>query len=258
MPEQRVALITGSGRRRVGNVVATSLAQAGYDIALHYYNSADEAEESVKEIRSRGVTCEAFQANVGQEDEARQLVDSVVDRFRRIDVLVTTAAIWDAVPLEEVNTDVLMKYLQINTLGTFFCAQRAGLAMCQQPEGGSITLVGDWAIARPYRDFAAYFISKGAIPTLTRSLAVELAQRNTRVRVNCVHPGPVMIPPDTGDEERQMLFASTLTKTADCPEAIAQAVQFFVQNQFVTGTCLPVDGGRSIFSPESETRKRPI
>jgi pteridine reductase len=258
MADQPVALITGSGRRRVGNVVANSLARAGYSIALHYHRSAEAARETVDEIRALGVACQAFQADVGQEDEADGLVDGVIDRFQRIDVLVTTASIWDAVPLEDVDTEVLMRNFRVNTLGSFFCARRAGLAMCGQSQGGSITLIGDWAVSRPYRDFTAYFISKGAIPTLTRCLAVELADRNPRVRVNCIHPGPVMIPPDTGAEEREMLFASTLTKTADCPEAIAQAVHFFVQNPFVTGTCLPVDGGRSIFSPESERRQRPI
>jgi pteridine reductase len=253
-----VALVTGSGRRRVGNVIARSLAKAGYAIALHYHRSAKAASETVDEIEKLGVACQAFQADLGVEAEANDLVDAVVDRFKRIDVLVTTASIWDAVPLEDVTTEVLVRNFQVNTLGTFFCARRAGLAMCQQPEGGSITVIGDWAIQRPYRDFIAYFISKGTIPTMTRALAVELAHRNPRVRVNCIHPGPVMIPPDTVDSEREMLIESTLTKTADCPEAVAQAVHFFVQNRFVTGTCLPVDGGRSIYSPESETRQRPI
>jgi pteridine reductase len=225
---------------------------------LHYHQSEAAAKESAGEIRAMGVACEAFQADVSVETEVDTLIQGVVDRFARIDVLVTTASIWDAVPLEDVTTEVLLQNFKVNTLGTFFCARRAGLQMCQQEDGGSITVIGDWAIERPYRNFAAYFISKGAMPTLTRSLAVELAHRNPRVRVNCIHPGPVMIPPDTGEAEREMLFSSTLTKTADCPEAMAQAVYFLVQNQFVTGTCLPVDGGRSIYSPESDTRQRPI
>ncbi len=166
---QRVALVTGSGRRRVGNVVAMSLAEAGYAIALHYHRSAAAASDSVNELRGRGIPCEAFQADLAVEADADALVDAVLERFHRIDVLVTTASIWNRVPLEQVTADVLMQNFQVNTLGTFFCARRAGLAMCGQPEGGSITLIGDWAIQRPYRDHMAYFISKGTIPTLTRA-----------------------------------------------------------------------------------------
>ena len=105
---------------------------------------------------------------------------------------------------------------------------------------------------------AAYFVSKGAIPTLTRVLAVELGHRNPKVRVNCIHPGPVMFPPDASDAERQEMVESTLVRTADCPESIALAVQFLIDNPFVTGACLPVDGGRTIYAGETRRRSRPI
>jgi pteridine reductase len=130
--------------------------------------------------------------------------------------------------------------------------------MCGQEQGGVIIAIGDWAVERPYPDYAAYFISKGAIPTLTRTLAVELGHRNPQVRVNCIHPGPVMFPPDSLDDERQAMIQSTLTKTANCPESIAQAVEFFADNAFVTGVCLPVDGGRTIYASEATSRTRPI
>ena len=117
---------------------------------------------------------------------------------------------------------------------------------------------GDWAIERPYLDHAAYFISKGSIPTLTRSLAVELGHRNPKVRVNCIHRGPVMFPPDTTDAEREALRESTLTKSGNCPVSVAKAVALLLDNEFITGTCLPVDGGRTIFASEATSRRRPI
>ena len=130
--------------------------------------------------------------------------------------------------------------------------------MCRQQEGGVIVTVGDWAIDRPYLDHAAYFVSKGAISTLTKTLAVELAQRNPKVRVNAIHPGPVMFPPESSESERQAMVASTLTKNANCPESVAQAVHFFVQNRFVTGVCLPVDGGRTIFAAEPTSHGKTV
>jgi pteridine reductase len=186
------------------------------------------------------------------------MFDSAVERFGRLDVLVTTASIWETTPLEEVTSDNLLRNFQVNTLGTFLCARRAGLIMAGQEKGGAIVTIGDWAIQRPYLDHSAYFVSKGAIPTLTRTLAVELAHRNPKVRVNCIHPGPVMFPPNSSADERQEMIESTLVKTANCPESIAQAVISFVENPFVTGVCLPVDGGRTIFAGESTSRNRPI
>ena len=114
------------------------------------------------------------------------------------------------------------------------------------PEGGSIVTIGDWATRRPYPNYAAYFVGKGAIPTITRSLAVELARRNPNVRVNCILPGPVMLPEDLDEAETKGAVAGTLLKRAGRPENVARAVVFLVENDFVTGVCLPVDGGRTI------------
>lgn len=251
-----VALITGSGRDRVGNVIAKGLADDGYRIALHYHSSEESALESRDELRASGTSCEAFQANVGDESEVQQMVDHVVAKFGRIDVLVTTSSIWPTETLEETTAASVLKSFEVNTLGTFTVAKAAGLVMVNQEAGGSIVTIGDWKIDRPYLDHAAYFIAKGAIPTLTRMMALELGHRNPKVRVNCIHPGPVMFPPGTSDEERQQLIDSTLVKTADQPEAVTAAVRFFIQNTMVTGSCLPVDGGQHMYSPEAIKRNR--
>ena len=253
-----MALITGSGRRRIGSVIANELAEQGYSIALHYHSSEEAARVAIEEMRGVGIECEAFQADVAVESHVNKMFDQVLSRFGRLDVLVTTASVWETIPLEKMTADDLWRNFNINTLGTFLCARRAGLAMCSQNEGGVIITLGDWAIERPYLDHAAYFISKGAIPTLTRTLAVELAHRNPSVRVNAIQPGPVMFPPDSSEAERQAMVESTLTKTANCPESVAQAVNFFIRNKFVTGVCLPVDGGRTIFASEATSRSKPI
>jgi len=165
-------------------------------------------------------------------------------------VLVNCAATWKSKKLEEVTAADVRHYFETNTLSTFLCSQQAGLAMVRQAEGGSIITLGDWAIARPYLNYAAYFPSKGAIPTLTRCLAVELGTRNPRVRVNCIMPGPVLLPPDLPAAERQAAIRATLVKHEGSPDNIAQAVLFLIDNDFVTGVCLPVDGGRTVYAPE--------
>jgi len=246
----KVALITGSGKRRIGNAVALALAERGYRIALHYNHAAEEARETVEQLKQRGIHAAAFQADIANEKDVARLFDEVMATFQRLDVLVTAAAVWQQKPLEELTTADVQRQFEINTLGTFLCCQRAGLIMVGQPEGGSIITIGDWAFARPYPNYAAYFISKGAIPTLTRTLAVELARRNNYVRVNCILPGPVMRPENSSEHELKGAVADTLLKRLGRPENIAQAVLFLAENDYVTGVCLPVDGGRTIAGSE--------
>lgn len=247
----RVALVTGSGKRRIGSFVAEALAARGYGLAVHYRTSAAEAQQAVETYRARGVEAVALQADLTDERSARGLVERTLGHFGRLDVLVNGAAVWGRKRLEDVSADDVRAQFEANVLGTFLCSQHAGLAMCRQPEGGVIVTLGDWAVVRPYVDYAAYFPSKGAIPTLTRTLAVELAGRNPNVRVNCILPGPVMLPADLPEEERRQAIESTLVKREGRPEHVAQAVLFFIDNDYVTGVCLPVDGGRTIFAPDS-------
>ncbi len=248
---KRVALITGSGKKRIGWHVARALGQKGYALALHYRSSQAEAMETVAEFRALGFEAEAYQADLADEAAARQLVQHVLQRFGRLDVLVNCAAAWPRKALESVAAQDVREAFEINTLGTFLCSQHAGLAMVKQPEGGCIITLGDWATIRPYRHYAAYFPSKGAIPTLTRTLAVELGTRNPKVRVNGILPGPVMLPPDLPDAERQEAIAATLVKKEGSPEHVAHAVLFLIENDFITGVNLPVDGGRSIYASDS-------
>ncbi|HEY2828023.1 MAG TPA: SDR family oxidoreductase [Pirellulales bacterium] len=252
MDSKKVALITGGGRRRIGWNVAETLAKRGYSIALHYRTSGSEAEENVQQIVKQGGDAAAFGADLTDEKQVGTMVEQVQKRFGRIDVLVHTAALWHPKKLEEVTAADMRGFLEINTLGTFLCCQQAGLAMAKQPEGGSIVVFGDWACIRPYADYAAYFPSKGAIPTLTWTMAVELAARNPRVRVNCILPGPVMLPADLPAHEREQAIRGTLVKREGSPQNIVLAVLHFIENDFVTGTCLPVDGGRSVYAPDSD------
>lgn len=250
MTMPKIALVTGSGKRRIGAHVADALAERGYALAIHYHTSATEAKEAVAAYRSRGVEAIAVQGDLTDEKAAQALVEQTLAHFGRLGVLVNCAGDWKSKPLEEVTADDVRHYFEINTLATFLCSQHAGLAMVKQKEGGSIITLGDWATERPYLHHAAYFASKGAIPALTRTLAVELGTRNPAVRVNCILPGPVMFPADLPAAEKQQAINATLLKREGRPENVAQAVLFLLDNDFVTGICLPVDGGRSIFAPE--------
>jgi pteridine reductase len=250
MTSKKVALITGSGKRRLGSFIAEALAARGYSLVIHYYTSAAEAQDAVALYRSRGTEAITVQADLTDETAARMLVSHSLEHFGRIDVLVNCASVWQRKRLEDVTASDVRRNFEANTLGTFLCSQQAGLAMARQPEGGNIITFGDWAEARPYLDYSAYFACKGAIPTLTRCLAVELGSRNPAVRVNCILPGPVLFAPDLPAAEREQAINATLVKREGRPENVAQAVLFFIDNDFLTGVCLPVDGGRTVFAPD--------
>lgn len=242
------ALITGAGRQRVGFHVAKALGQKGFSLALHYRSSAREAEESARLLEKDGHEVRLAQADLAQEAEVNHLVRNLRQDIQRLDVLVTCASTWHPIRLEETTADDYLDFFRTNVLATALIAQKAGLWMAEQEDGGSIITVGDWAITRPYLDYAAYHTSKGSIPTLTKVLAVELARRNANVRVNCVEPGPVMLPPDLPEKDREEAIGATLVRREGTPEHVAQAVVALVENAFITGACLPVDGGRSVWA----------
>ncbi len=246
-----VAIVTGSGSPRVGNCVARTLAKRGYNLVIHANSSRADADATAKELSAAGGQAIALGADLRDEDAIRKMIQGTLDRFGRIDVLVNCTAIWQRKPLEDVTASDVRHHFEINTLGTFLCCQQAGMVMAAQQTGGAIVNLGDWAVVRPYFDYAAYFPSKGAIPALTRTMAVELAKRNPRIRVNCVLPGPVMLPPELSAGERQAAIDATLVKREGSPQNVADAVVGLIENDFITGVCLPVDGGRSVYAPDN-------
>jgi pteridine reductase len=240
--KQPVALVTG-GAVRVGRAIVRELAARGYRVAVHANTSLDRAQELVEELTNSGHEAAAFGAELRDEEATRAMIDRARRHFGRLDALVNSAAIWSPTPLATVMADDVRRFFEVNALSTFVCCQHAGHIMTEQKEGGAIVNIGDWAIARPYRDYSAYFISKATIPTLTRMFAVELAPR---VRVNAVLPGPVLMLEGVSEVKQRRAIAGTLLGRAGLPENVAQAVASLLENDFITGVCLPVDGGRTI------------
>ncbi|MEQ1828263.1 MAG: SDR family oxidoreductase [Pirellula sp.] len=246
-----VAWITGSGAARIGRSIAQHFANHGYRIVIHANHSRDSANEFADELRRQGRESMLVYGPIEQPDFARNAVAQIVEEFARIDVLVNSAAIWDWKNLEATTAMDLQRQWEVNTLGTFLCSQAAGLQMVEQPTGGAIILIGDWAVQRPYPDFSAYFASKGCIETMTRTLAVELATRNPAIRVNAILPGTVLLDASVSEEQAARVNQQSLLKGPGRPEYVAQAAYFLATHEYITGVCLPVDGGRSIHAGAS-------
>jgi len=220
-------------------------------VALHANTSADRAERAAESWPARfDRSAHVVLGSLESDETCERIVDDTQRHFGRLDILVNSAAVWTPTPLEKVTGDEVRRYFQINSVAPFLCARAAARYMADQPTGGSIVNLGDWATVRPYADHAAYFPSKGAVETMTRSLAVELGHRQPRLRVNCIAPGPVMLGPDVPEETVEKLRESTIVRRIGDPADVAGAVVFLCESTFVTGVCLPVDGGRRIYAAD--------
>ncbi|MFN3189874.1 MAG: SDR family NAD(P)-dependent oxidoreductase [Aureliella sp.] len=255
--EQPVAFVTGSRAPRVGRAIAMELRRGGFNVVTHGHRSANAESHKPSQSASAAngtsavdLLADSLELTGGIEDEANheEWLHRIMDRYGRIDVLVNSAAIWDPKPLEMTGKADYEHFFQVNTLGTAMACKTFGLQMTHQSSGGSIINIGDWAVARPYRDFAAYMASKGSIPTMTRAMAVEFATRNPRVRVNSVLPGPVLLDQSITEERTEQIRQSCLLKRQGTAGDVARAVAFLVASPFITGVNLPVDGGRSIYA----------
>lgn len=262
-----VALVTG-GARRVGKAIAIELARRGARVGVHANSSLEEAYELCELLEEEfGADAAAFEADLSEEGAPVDLVERVTRHFARhgeasdaeagrIDILVNSAAIWPRQPLEELTAEEARRCYEVNTLAPLLLAKEAGLRMADQATGGVIVNLGDVATAPdglPPTGYAAYHASKAAIPSMTRALALELAERNPRVRVNAVLPGPVVCDHLPGEPEdpparKEFVRNAALITTPDegaygRAEHVAHAVAMLVENPFITGVALPVDGG---------------
>jgi pteridine reductase len=236
----KVALVTGAGRR-VGRAIALALAERGATLAVHYRNSAAEAEELAMQIGQRGGSAGAFPADLEKVAEIERMSDAVLKSFGRIDILVNCASVFYRKPLEELTEHDWDINLNTNLKAPFFLSKFAAVSM-KRNGAGKIVNIGDWAGVRPYNNYLPYTVSKSGLIGLTRALAKALAPE---VQVNCVALGPVMPPGDYDEAEIEILKKGTLTKTLGSPEDVARAVLFFCEStDFATGSTLMLDGGR--------------
>jgi NAD(P)-dependent dehydrogenase (short-subunit alcohol dehydrogenase family) len=238
------ALITGG--KRVGAEVARALAAAGMDIAVSYHSSKAEAESLATDVSAAGKKAQIIRADLRNPDDCRALVDGAAAAFGRLDVLVNMASVYVAVPFERTDELVWQASMDVDLRASFLCA-RAAVPHMRRNGGGRIVNFSDWIAAsgRPrYAGFLPYYVAKAGVIALTEALALELAP--DRILVNAVAPGPVLAPPDTSDAERLAVEAATPLGRWGGADPVARAVLFLIENDFVTGETIRVDGGRHV------------
>lgn len=238
MTTKKVALVTG-GARRLGKAIALALAEDGFNIALHYHQSAEESQRTADELRQRGAEVMLVHGDLSVVPEAERVVDEAAAAWGRLDVLINSAAIFFRTPLDEVQEKQWDALLDTNLKGPFFCARRAAQAM--HPTGGVIINFADIGTELAWKEFTPYLISKAGIEQMTYGMARELAPN---IRVNAIAPGVVLMPDGVTEKQTERAANSTLLRRIGGAEAVVDAVLYLVHAEYVTGVVLPVDGGQ--------------
>jgi len=232
------AFITG-GARRIGRAIALALAGRGYDVALHYHRSRDEAQRTAEDLAAAGARCELFRCDLSDTPALDGLIGGVFEALPRCRVLVNNASIFQRGDFLDTDDDLLERHWRVNFKAPFALSQ----AFARRCESGQIVNLLDAKIARAHTPYFAYQITKKALEAFTDLAAKALAPR---IRVNAVCPGLILAPPGAPADALEKIAARVPLKRTGSPEAVARAVLFLVENDYVTGQSVFVDGGEHL------------
>lgn len=234
----RNALVTG-GARRVGRALTLALAHAGANVFVHYGRSAADAEQVVSEVEACGARAACGSADLSDPDSAPGLIEAATGALGPISLLLNSASAFPRDTLADVDLDGLRSTLDLTLASPVLLTQAFAAAL---PDGldGSVVNLTDVHTATPYRQHLSYTLAKGAVDTFTRAAAVALAPR---VRVNAVALGVILPPPGEGDAYAERLAAGIPLARVGGTDPVAKAVVALLENDFVTGEIIRIDGG---------------
>ncbi len=241
----RVAIVTG-GSRGIGRAVVELLAELGAHVVVNYLRGEEAAGATVNAARAKGVEAISCQADVANPVAAQRLIDTAGKHFKRIDILVCSAGIWEGAPVETMAEELWDRTLDINLKGTWSVC-RAVVPRMKEQRSGKIVIVSSTAGQRGEAHFSNYAASKGGQIAFTKSLAAELGKWG--INVNAVAPGWVdteMTEAALGDSKQRAAIARSIpVGTIASPEDIAAPIAFLCSDwaRHITGEILNVNGG---------------
>ena len=238
------ALVTG-GSRGVGAATARMLARAGADVGISYRSRASDAEAMVAELNELGVRAWAHAGDLAEPEVVEELFRRAEREFGGLDILVANAGIWppEGVPIAEMSTAQWRRTMAVNLDGVFYCVRAAARTL---EDGGRIVIVGSTAGQRGEAEHGDYGASKGAIGSLVKGVAVELAPRD--ITVNCVAPGWIdteMAEVPYAEGGRESIEASIPLGRVASAEDVAGPILFLCSPlaRHITGEIMNVNGG---------------
>jgi pteridine reductase len=237
-----LALVTGAAVR-VGRAIALALAEAGYDLIIHAYQSQPALAELTALVHACGRQVEPMSADLGDPAAVATLAQTIAQQHTALDVLVNSAGLYENTPFETISRRAYARMMAVNLEAPLFLTQ-ALLPLLRAAPQPCVVNITDTAVDRPYAGYAPYMVSKAALAMLTRVLALELGPH---VRVNAVAPGTVAFPADFDAAKRQRIVSHVPLGRTGTPEDIGRAVVYLVRDaSYVTGHTLVVDGGAAL------------
>lgn len=240
----KVAIVTGASKG-IGASIAEKFAAEGANVAVNYNSDQAGAQAVVDRITAAGGKAFAFKANVGNLNEVQSLVERTVSEFGKLDVLVNNAGIFDFAPLAQITEEHFEKHFNTNVKGLLFATQHAVNAFGEQ--GGKIINISSVVASMPPPNGTVYSATKGAVDTITRSLAAELGAKN--ILVNSLSPGATetegAAAMEMPAEAVDFMIAHTALGRMGKPIDIANVAAFLASDDagWITGQVIPVSGG---------------
>ena len=237
----RSALVTG-GARRIGRAIALTLAAHGWDVAVHYGSSRDDAETLVAEIRQRELRAVALAADLTREDQVATLIARAVEALGPLSLLINNASLFERDDVLTVTRASWDRHLETNLRAPFVLMQGFAQQLAADADGAIVNILDErvWNLT-PY--FVSYTVSKAALWTLTQTMALALAPR---IRVNGIGPGPTLPSPRQSDEQVRRQVELLPLRRGTTPDEIARAVMFILESPAMTGQMIALDGGQHL------------
>ena len=234
----RIGIVTGGGVR-VGRAIALGLARSGVDVFIHYNRSAEPAERTAAEARELGVRAAVGSVDLSDPTKASELIELAEQSLGTPSILVNSASGFPSDTIADVTVDAWMETLDLTLASPVFATQAFANAL-PEDSSGAVVNITDVRTQTPYREHFSYVVAKGGIDTFTKAAALQLAPR---IRVNAVALGVILPPPHEDDNYAVRLAADLPLARVGGTEPVAAAVLSLLENDFVTGEILRVDGG---------------
>lgn len=255
-PRPRTVLVTGSAKR-LGRETALALAAAGWQVAVHYRESTADAEQTVADCRQQapaGALIESFQADLGDEAQARALLPRVIERLGAVDAVVNNASMFQHDSISSFGYDSLLAHLRTNTGAPLLLAQALHRHLLERQAAepgasGVIVNLLDQKLWNQNPDFLSYTLSKAALEAANTALALALAPQ---VRVVGVAPGLTLTSHMLSPEKFERLHQLSPLGRSSSVKDVVSAVKFALDNASITGTTLLVDGGQHLLRFERD------
>lgn len=237
----KVVVVTG-GSRGIGAEIVKKLARDNYRVILNYNKSENEAKKVKEDLQKNNINIEIFKADVSKREEVKELIDFVINKFGKIDVLINNAGISQTKLFTDLTDEDWNNMIQTNLTSVFYCTQEAIKNMISRKEGLIINISSIWGVTGSSCE-VHYSVAKAGIDGMTKALAKEVGPSN--IRVNSIAPGIIdtdMNKAYTDEEIKDIIEDIPLNKIGRKVD-IARCVEWLIEDEYTTGQVISINGG---------------